>query len=196
MAKSRFPLFVFACAAAFSPAAFAQSNPAAADVQRDVNQQDRIEQGLQSGHLSTGEAASLERGEAHIDRMESNDLRKGPITSAEQARINQAQNRESALIHADKSHGVVANPDSASSRRMQADVARNAHQESRIEQGIKSGSLNDHQMASLEKGQAHVDHLEARDGAKGHLGRNSQAKIQHAENVQSKHIHSDKTEGR
>jgi hypothetical protein len=42
---------------AFSTGAFAQAG--AGTVQRDVNQQQRIEQGLQSGQLNTREAARL-----------------------------------------------------------------------------------------------------------------------------------------
>src|SRR5215469_13705656 len=41
--------------------------------QRDLNQQDRIEQGLQSGQLSTHEAGQLEKDESHIDKMEAKD---------------------------------------------------------------------------------------------------------------------------
>jgi len=32
------------------------------EVQRDINQENRVEQGLKSGQLGTGEAAKLERG--------------------------------------------------------------------------------------------------------------------------------------
>ena len=49
---------------AFSGAIFAQ----AGTVQRDVNQQQRIEQGLQSGQLNTREASRLEREEAKVER--------------------------------------------------------------------------------------------------------------------------------
>ena len=52
----------------FASVVFAQT--VGTEVQRDVNQENRIEQGLKSGQLSTGEAAKLERGEARIDRME------------------------------------------------------------------------------------------------------------------------------
>ncbi|MEP6887827.1 MAG: hypothetical protein ABI945_05840 [Nitrospirales bacterium] len=54
--------------APFSSAALAQD--VGTEVQRNINQESRIEQGLKSGQLSTGEAAKLERGEARIDRME------------------------------------------------------------------------------------------------------------------------------
>ena len=46
----------------FCGAAFAQ----AGTVQRDVNQQQRIEQGLQSGQLNTREAGRLENEEARV----------------------------------------------------------------------------------------------------------------------------------
>src|SRR5690349_5717747 len=95
------------------------------DQQRDVNQQRRIEQGLQSGQLSTREAGRLEREQQHIDRMEAHDLRNGSISPAEQARLNAAESKASRDIHADKHNAVTGNPNSASSQRMQADVQRN-----------------------------------------------------------------------
>ena len=56
--------------APFASMAFAQG--VGTEVQRDINQESRIEQGLKSGQLNTGEAAKLERGEARLDRMEKN----------------------------------------------------------------------------------------------------------------------------
>src|SRR5438552_1181866 len=111
-------------------AALAQTVPQ--DQQRDVNQQQRIEQGLQSGQLSTKEAGQLERGQQHIDRMEARDLKNGSISPAEQARLNAAQNRQSQAIYNDKHNAVTGNPNSASSQRMQADVQRNVNQQQRI----------------------------------------------------------------
>src|SRR5215469_8962444 len=93
--------------------------------QRDVNQQQRIEQGLQSGQLSTREAGQLEREQQHVDKMEARDLRNGSVSPAEQARLNAAENKASRDIYADKHNGVTGNPNSASSQRMQSDVQRN-----------------------------------------------------------------------
>ena len=56
-----------ALALGFCGAAFAQ----AGTIQRDVNQQQRIEQGLQSGQLTTREAARLESEEARVERDQS-----------------------------------------------------------------------------------------------------------------------------
>src|ERR1041385_8896914 len=72
------------------------------DQQRDVNQQQRIEQGLKSGELNTKEAGRLEREQQHIDRMEAHDLKDGHMSAAEQARLDKAQNAASADIHKQK----------------------------------------------------------------------------------------------
>ena len=83
---------------AFCGAAFAQ----AGTVQRDVNQQQRIEQGVQSGSLTTREAARLERGEARIERKEARAGADGKVNAREQRRIQKAENRESRRIYREK----------------------------------------------------------------------------------------------
>jgi hypothetical protein len=166
------------------------------EIQRNINQETRIEQGLKSGQLSTGEAAKLERGEAKIDRMESRALKDGTLSTNEAARIQRAQNQESNAINSLKHNDVTGNPDSASSQRMQADVQRNINQQNRIEQGVQSGQLTNKEAARLERGQARVDHAEARAGADGHVTGREQARIQHRENTQSQHIYKEKHNGR
>jgi hypothetical protein len=177
--------------AAVAAPAFAQAN-GTGFTQRDINQQQRIEQGLQSGALTTREAGSLEREQSHIDKMESNALRDGKVTAAERARIDAAQNQASRDIARDKHNAKTGDPNSASSRRMQADVQRNVNQEKRIQQGMASGQLTNREAGKLQAGQAHVDRLEARAGHNGHVGEAEQAHIQHAENAQSRHIYRQK----
>ena len=181
-------------AGALSTAALAQT--VQQDQQRDVNQQQRIENGLQSGQLSTREAGQLERQQQHIDKMESHDLRDGSMSAGEQARLNAAQNRASATIAADKHNGVVGNPNSASSQRMQADVQRNVNQQQRVANGINNGSLTNHEVGSLERGQAHVDRKEANAAANGHVGAREQGRIQRSENRQSARVYRKKHNGR
>lgn len=175
-------------------AVFAQT--VGTEVQRDVNQENRIEQGLKSGQLSTGEAAKLERGEARIDRMEKNALKDGNLSPQEAGRIQRAQNQESARINRLDNNAVSGNPNSASSQRMQADVQRNINQQSRIEQGVQSGALTNKETANLERGQARIDRKEARAGADGHVSAREQARIQNAENNQSKKIYREKHNNR
>src|SRR5256886_6138512 len=133
----------------FCAAAFAQ----AGTVQRDVNQQQRIEQGLQSGQLTTREAGRLEREESRVERDQARAMQDGKLSSAEKARLAREQNRVSRDIYREKHDAETGNPNSASSQRMQADVQRNINQQSRIEQGVQSGSLTTREAARLEGGE-------------------------------------------
>ncbi|HKR79563.1 MAG TPA: hypothetical protein VJR69_07645 [Nitrospira sp.] len=176
------------------PPAFAQT--VGSELQRDVNQQNRIEQGLQSGQLNTKEASQLERGEARIDRMESNALKDGSLSQQETNKIQRAQNQESAAINRLNHNEATGNPSSASSQRMQADVQRNINQQNRIEQGVQSGQLTNKEVSHLEGGQARVARTEARAGADGHVGAAEQRRIQNKENRQSRHIFNNKHNNR
>lgn len=170
--------------------AFAQSP--ANTVQRDIHQQQRIEQGLQGGALSTREAAALEREESRVNKLQTQALKDGKMTSAEQARLTAAQNKVSGDIYAAKHNGVVGNPQSDSSKRMQADVQRDINQQQRVENGVRSGSLTNREVAKLERGQSKVAKAEASAGHDGHVTASDQAHVQRAENHQSKHIHRQK----
>jgi len=189
----RFPkLTLVAVATSFlGTAAWAQTT-AEMDQQRDVNQQERVEQGLQSGQLSTKEAGQLERDERHVDRMQANDLKNGKITPAEQARLNAAQNNASRQIYTDKHNATTGNPNSLSSQRMQADVQRNVNQQQRIQNGMDSGALTNKEAGSLERGQAHVARREANAAANGHVSGAEQGRIQGSENYQSGRIYNKK----
>lgn len=178
----------------FASTGFAQT--VGTEVQRDVNQENRVEQGLKSGQLSTGEAAKLERGEARIDRMETHAIKDGTLSPREAARIQRAQNQESARINRLDNNTVSGNPNSASSQRMEADVQRNINQQNRIEQGVQSGALTNKETANLERGQARIDRKEARVGADGHVSAREQARIQHAEDRQSNKIYREKHNNR
>ncbi len=157
---------------------------AATETQRDVEQQKRIEQGLQSGQLDPAEARRLEAGESRIDRTEQRDLSHGPLTAAEKAQIQREQNRESKLIYQDKHNAVTGNPDSLKSNLEQADVQRNINQEERIHNGITNGSLTNREAGRLEGDEAHVDRMESRRDTLRQTGR-----IQRADNRDSRQIY-------
>lgn len=181
------------CLAGLSAGAYAQS---VQDIQqRDVNQQQRIENGLQSGQLNTREAAALERDQKRLQAAEARDLKDGKLSAAERKQLSNMENRTSRDIHEAKTNGVKGDPLSTSSQRMQADVQRNVNQDKRIEAGVKNGSLTNHEVARLDQGQAHVDGKEARAGQSGYVNGNEQHGIQHAENTQSRKIHKLKTNG-
>lgn len=177
-----------------STAAWADS-VAEQDQQRNVNQQERIEQGLKSGELSSRETGQLERNEQHVDRMEARDLRNGSINPAEQAKLNAAENHASNAIYNDKHNAATGNSSSLSSQRMQTDVQRNANQQQRIANGMQSGALTNKEAGSLERGQAHADRREANAGANGRVGAWEQRRIHRSENRQSNRIYRKKHNG-
>ena len=186
-------LIALALTLALSAVAQAQEQGAAVETQRDANQQERIEQGLQSGQLSTKEAGHLEREEQHIDRQEANDLKKGgALTPQEKAKIAREQNKVSGDIYREKHNGVTGNPNSASSQRLQADVQRNANQQQRIANGVNNGTLTNKEAGHLEGGQARINRNEANAAANGHVGAAEQAHIQGRENHQSNKIYDKK----
>src|SRR6266850_535022 len=164
-------------AALFCGSAFAQTGT----VQRDVNQQERIEQGLKSGQLTTREAARLEREEAKVERDQARALRDGTLSPAEKARLAREQH-----------DAQTGDPNSPSSQRMQADVQRDVNQQRRIEQGVASGELTNREAARLERGQARDNAAQARAGADGNVGPNEQRRLQRQENRQSRRIYREK----
>ena len=86
-------------------AAFAAPHPVKHTInQRKENQQDRIAQGVKSGQLTAHETASLERGEARVNRQIRTDRldHNGHLTGGDRARINGEQNRLSRQIYRDK----------------------------------------------------------------------------------------------
>ena len=179
-----------AVAAAFATPALAQTT--GSEVQRNVNQQQRIEQGLQSGQLNTREAARLEGEEARVEKMESRALKDGKLSPDERGRIDRAQNQVSRDIYREKHDAQVGNPNSPSSQRMQADVQRNINQQQRIEQGVQNGSLTNREVGKLERGQARDNAMQDRAGRDGQVGPNEQRRIQNAENTQSRRIYRQK----
>jgi len=182
---------IFTAALAAMPfAVLAQST--ADFVDRNGDQQRRIEQGLRSGDLTVQEASRLEREESRVSNMQSRALRDGTLSNAERARIDSAQDRVSRDIAAERHDGDRGDPNSASSRRMQADVQRNVNQQQRIENGVKSGQLTNREAGRLERGEAKVSRLEARAGADGHVGKAEQGRIQRAENRESRAINRQK----
>lgn len=168
-------------------AATAQAQSTGSETERNVDQQQRVEQGLKSGQLTTGEARKLEQGEARIDRTEQHDLANGSLSASEKAQIQREQNRESAGIYKDKHNATTGNPNSLKSNLEQADVQRNINQEQRIHNGVKNGSLTNREVSQMQGREAHVDHMEARSDTLRQTGR-----IQRTDNRDSRRIYRDK----
>ncbi|MBP9655641.1 MAG: hypothetical protein KBE19_14750 [Rhodocyclaceae bacterium] len=70
--------------------------------QRQANQQQRIEQGVQSGSLTEKEAARLEKGQAHVQNMENKAVADGKVSARERGRIEHAQDVQSKRVYRQK----------------------------------------------------------------------------------------------
>ncbi|MDP1679727.1 MAG: hypothetical protein Q8L02_06375, partial [Candidatus Nitrotoga sp.] len=66
---------------------------------------------------------------------------------------------------------------------------REANQEQRIDQGIRSGALTPKEEAKLDAGQAKIERMEDKAKADGHETKHERKRINHEQNVQSKKIH-------
>ncbi|APV48363.1 hypothetical protein BWI17_00875 [Betaproteobacteria bacterium GR16-43] len=69
---------------------------------------------------------------------------------------------------------------------------RQTNQESRIDKGVASGTLNDKEAARLEKGQAHVQSVEDKAKADGVVTDKEKAHLHHAQEKQSRRIYKQK----
>ena len=86
---------------------------------------------------------------------------------------------------------VLASPAFAQSSTPRIDQ-RQANQERRIEQGEKSGALNQKEAARLEKGQARVQKMENKALADGKVTKKERARIERAQDQQSQRIYREK----
>lgn len=194
MNEPRLSRTLLALVAIASGSASAQSD-ASQFVERNIHQQQRIEQGLQSGQLNTREAARLEKQEGKIENMESRALRDGQVSQNESRRIDQAQDRLSRNIYQEKHDAQTGNPNSPSAQRMQQDVQRNINQQQRIERGLNSGQLTPREAGRMERREGQINRMQGRAGSDGHVGRFEQQRIQSAQNQQSRRIHHERHDG-
>ena len=98
----------FAVLAALSLPAFAQTTSTPRIDQRQANQEQRIDKGVQSGQLNQKEAARLDKGQARVQKMEDKAVADGKVTAKERRRIETAQDKQSRRIHRQKHDKQVA----------------------------------------------------------------------------------------
>lgn len=162
--------------------------------QRKENQQDRIANGVQSGQLTAGETAKLEKKEAAINKETAADraANGGKLTGAEKAQINRQQNRVSNQIYRDKHNANTAHYGN------NAVGQRRENQQDRIAQGIKSGQLSAGETAKLENQQKTINRQVAADRAAngGKLTQSEKAQINKEQNKTSRSIYNKKHNGR
>ena len=76
-----------------------------------------------------------------------------------------------------------------------SETQRDVNQQSRIEQGLKSGELSTREASQLEQGEARIDRAEQRDMRNGSLSTSEKAQIQREQNGESRAIYHDDHNG-
>jgi hypothetical protein len=69
---------------------------------RQIRQEKRIDQGVQSGQLTGREAQRVEAGQRHVEKVETKAQSDGVVTNAEKARLEKAQDVQSRRIYRQK----------------------------------------------------------------------------------------------
>lgn len=69
---------------------------------REVRQEKRIQEGVNSGQLTTKEAMKLEKQQQHIQKLEEKAKADGVVTTKERAKITRAQNKANRNIRRSK----------------------------------------------------------------------------------------------
>jgi uncharacterized membrane protein YebE (DUF533 family) len=87
---------------AFTLPALAQTTSTPRIDQRQANQQQRIDQGVQSGALTEKEAARMDKGQDRIQNMEDKAKADGVVTAQERKRIANVQDNQSKRIYRQK----------------------------------------------------------------------------------------------
>jgi hypothetical protein len=177
-------------AATPAPAPAPAEKPKPTIAQRKENQQDRIANGVQSGKLTAGETANLEKKEAAINKETAADraANGGKLTAAEKKQVNQQQNKLSKQIYADKHN---ANTQHYGKNKVDQ---RRENQQDRIAQGIKSGQLTAGKTAKLETQQKNINKQVAADRKAngGTLTASEKKQINKEQNGASKNIYNKK----
>jgi hypothetical protein len=117
---------------------------------REANQDQRISNGLRSGQMTSGEAARAERTQSKIDQQVHNDraANGGKLTGQERQQINGEQNAASRQIYDEKHNGNTVKPNEVDNRE--------ANQQARTAQGLRSGQMTSGEAARTNNNQAKV----------------------------------------
>jgi hypothetical protein len=159
---------------------------------REANQDQRIANGLRSGQMTSGEAARAERTQSKIDQQVHNDrvANGGKLTGQERQQINAEQNAASRQIYNDNHNGTRVTPNAVDNRE--------ANQQQRTANGLRSGQMTSGEAARTNANQAKVAQQVHNDRAANGGALNAQQKqqINKEQNKNSQQIYKEKHNNR
>jgi hypothetical protein len=156
--------------------------------EREANQDQRIANGLRSGQMTSGEAARADRTQSAIDKQVHNDrvANGGTLTPQERQQVNREQNAASRQIYNEKHNANTVQPNEVNNRE--------ANQQQRTANGLRSGEMTSGEAARSNRNQAAVDqqvHNE-RVANGGRLTAQQKAQANREENRNSRQIYREK----
>jgi len=155
---------------------------------REANQDQRIANGLRSGQMTSGEAARAERTQSAIDQQVHNDrvANGGHLTGQERQQINGEQNAASRQIYNEKHNGNTVKPNAVDDRE--------ANQQQRTANGLRSGQMTSGEAARTNQTQAGIAQQVHNDRTANGGALNAQQKqqVNKEQNKSSKQIYNEK----
>jgi hypothetical protein len=155
---------------------------------REANQDQRIANGLRSGQMTSGEAARADRSQSRIDQQVRNDraANGGKLTGQERQQINGEQNAASRQIYNENHNANAVQPNAVDNRE--------ANQQQRTANGLRSGQMTSGEAARTNRNQAALDqqvHNE-RTANGGALNGRQRQQVNREQNRNSRQIYREK----
>ncbi len=155
---------------------------------REANQDQRISNGLRSGQMTSGEAAHATAQQSRIDQQVHNDrvANGGTLTGQERQQVNREQNNASRNIYNDNHNGSTVGPNAVDNRE--------ANQQARTAQGIRSGQETSGEAARTNANQSRTDQTVHNDRTAngGALNQQQRQQVNRQQNANSRQINNQK----
>jgi hypothetical protein len=152
---------------------------------REGNQDQRIANGLRSGQMTSGEAARADRTQSRIDQQVYNDraANGGRLTGQERQQIGREQNAASRQIYNENHNRNSIAPNAVDNRE--------ANQQQRTANGLRSGQETSREAARTDWNQSRVDQQVRNDRAAngGALNRQQRQQVNREQNRDSRQIY-------
>jgi hypothetical protein len=159
---------------------------------REANQDQRIANGLKTGQMTSGEAARADRTQSAIDSQVHNDraANGGKLTGQERQQIGQEQNAASRKIYNEKHNGSTVPPNAVDNRE--------ANQQQRVANGLRTGQETSGEAARADSRQANLDQRVHNDRVAngGALNRQQRRQVNRQQNRNSRQVNNQKHNGR
>ncbi len=158
---------------------------------REANQDQRIANGLRSGQMTSGEAARADRTQSRIDQQVRNDraANGGRLTGQEKQQINGEQTAASRQIYNENHNANTVRPNAIDNRE--------ANQQQRTANGLRSGQMTSGEAARTNRNQAAVDQQvhNQRTANGGALNAQQRQQVNREQNRNSRQIYNEKHNG-